>query len=105
MTNIDRAYLIKQAQMYLKVQGFHRKNDLLYRMGTNTDVLTPKDITVIYDNEGWLTQHQRQRVIDFINKQLEIALENWVDIGQESREQVEQASMGLILFGTKLKNM
>lgn len=79
MIELDRPYLEKQALLYLKVESLERKNDLLYRIGTNADVLTPEDINHIHRNGGWLTQHQRQQVVNFMNKILEIELDNWSD--------------------------
>lgn len=92
MTNLDRPYLEKQALLYLKVQSLDRKNDLLYRMGTNVDVLTPKDIIAIQRNDGWLTQLQRQQVINFISKRLEIDLDNWVDFSNENQVSITQST-------------
>ncbi len=92
MTNLDRSYLEKQALLYLKVQSLDRKNDLLYRMGTNVDVLAPKDIIAIQRNDGWLTQHQRQQVINFISKRLKIDLDNWVDFSNENQVSTTQSS-------------
>ncbi len=92
MTNLDRPYLEKQALLYLKVQSLDRKNDLLYRIGTNVDVLTPKDIIAIQRNDGWLTQRQRQQVINFISKRLKIDLDNWVDFSNKNQVSITQSS-------------
>lgn len=79
-TDIDRPYLEKQVKLYLQVQSKNRKNDLLYRMGTNAEVLTFDDIVVADRNEGLLNQEQRQRVIEFINHELKTELANWIDL-------------------------
>ena len=77
--DIDRPYLQKQAQLYLQVQSKNRKNDLLYRMGTNAEVLTFKDVVVADLNGGLLSQEQRQKVIEFISQEVKIYLDNWTE--------------------------
>lgn len=78
-TSLDRAYLEKQAHLYEKSAGIDRKHDLLYRMGTNADVLSSKEIIAISNNSSRLTKQQRQRVIDLIARELNIELDNWDD--------------------------
>ncbi len=95
MTDLDRSYLEKQALLYVKVQSLERKNDLLYRMGTNADVLTPEDITHVHRNGGWLTQYQRQQVVNFISKKLKINLDNWVDFSKENQVDIALAGSSL----------
>lgn len=95
MADLDRAYLEKQALLYMKVQSLERKNDLLYRMGTNADVLAPEDINHIHRDGGWLTQYQRQQVVNFISKKLKINLDNWVDAFKENQVDIALAGSNL----------
>ena len=95
MTELDRPYLEKQALLYVKVQSLERKNDLLYRIGTNADVLTPEDINHIHRDGGWLTQYQRQQVVNFISEILEIELDNWLDFSKENQVDMTLADSNL----------
>ncbi len=95
-TEVDRPYLEKQARLYLKVESLERKNDLLYRIGTNADVLTPEDINRIHSNGGWLTQCQRQQVVTFISEILEIELDNWLNFSKENQVDMTLAGSNLI---------
>lgn len=79
-TTLDRAYLEKQACLYEKSLSLDRKHDLLYRMGTNADVLNSQDIFAISGNGGRLTKEQRQRVIKLMARELNIELANWDDL-------------------------
>ena len=95
MTELDRPYLEKQARLYLNVESLERKNDLLYRIGTNADVLTPEDINHIHRDGGWLTQYQRQQVVNFISGILEIELDNWLDFSKENQIDMTLADSNL----------
>lgn len=95
MTDLDRPYLEKQVKLFLNAESLERKNDLLYRMGTNADVLTPEDITHIHRNGGWLTQYHRQQVVNFISEILEIKLDNWLDFSKENQVDMTLAGSNL----------
>ncbi len=95
MTELDRPYLEKQARLYLKTESLERKNDLLYRIGTNADVLAPEDINHAHRNGSWLTQYQRQQVVNFISEILEIELDNWSDFSQENQVDTTLAGSNL----------
>jgi hypothetical protein len=95
MTDLDRPYLEKQVKLFLNAESLERKNDLLYRIGTNADVLTPEDINHIHRDGGWLTQYQRQQVVNFISEILEIELDNWLDFSKENQVDMTLADSNL----------
>lgn len=73
-------------------ERIHRYNespsdDLLYRIGTHVDVLTPEDCKLIERQKGCLSPEQRFRVLDWI-----VSCQNDVDIKWD---------LALLIFGRK----
>jgi hypothetical protein len=85
-------YIIKHCTAYtlLPCGVSERHNDLLYRIGTHVDVLTPDDCKLI-EQQGSLSSEQRFRVLDWI-----VSCQNDVEIKGDlallifGREQLEQ---------------
>ena len=73
---LDRFYLKRKIDMYLKAKTEELKNDLLFRIGTNAEVLTFDDVFIINDKGGILNQEQRQQIIDFVKQEFKDELKN-----------------------------
>lgn len=73
---LDRFYLKRKIDMYLKAKTEELKNDLLFRIGTNAEVLTFDDVFIINDKGGILNQEQRQQIIEFVKQEFKVELKN-----------------------------
>lgn len=92
MTNNHRHvnwdYITKHVNAYnrLSCGTSIRHDDILYRIGSHTDVLTPEDCELInHSTQGWLTPEQRFRVLDWI-----VSCQNDVEISGD---------LALLIFG------
>lgn len=65
---MDRHYITEWVRRFnnLNCDTSISHDDLLYRIGTHVDVLTPSDCELIRQQYNWLTPEQRYRVLDWV---------------------------------------
>jgi hypothetical protein len=86
-------YIVKHVNQFNRLPcgvSVHR-DDTLYRIGSNADVLTPEDCEAInYHQQGWLTPEQRYRVLNWLVCQDEIEIQGDLALLIFGREQLEE---------------
>lgn len=68
-TSYNTDYLKRQTDRYLASTSERLQHDALYRIGTHADVLDVADIDEIDSNNGFLSDEQVDRVLDFLRQQ------------------------------------
>jgi hypothetical protein len=67
-TNYNIQYLQRQLDRYLNSTSERLQHDALYRIGTHADVLDIGDTDEIDANNGFLSDEQVNRVLDFLRE-------------------------------------
>ena len=75
---------------HVRLYNQNPSDDLLYRIGTHVDALTPEDQDLVYEQNGYLNPEQRYRALNWLVRQNGIEIESDLAVLIFGREQLGQ---------------